>query len=184
VSGQHVLNIARLIVVLLSMFLMVVAYVVLYEILFDFNRTLALTGLIFFLFFLLFEIGYRSVELVHVVGHLGKQFGVVDATGKLELANQVQSFNRIVSAIYLPLLFSHFLGSIFWLMTTFTIMQHRLLTCAFGLNSVRLLLRLSEYTPFDINIFSGAMYFPPVAVYLILLLVWSWKNLRCDSNIV
>ncbi len=68
----------------------------------------------------------------------------------------------------------HLIASVCLLLAAMGAENGQMIVAAMGINSIRLILRLLEYTPFGfLNIFAGAWYFPTVAVVLSLLLVWS-----------
>jgi hypothetical protein len=175
---HHWLNITRLGTILLSMFLMVIAWVIIY---FHFRHISAfwsLCALIFLLFFSFFEIAYRSLELFMVVLDWGPELQAAQGIFKDKLKDQNTMFDSFVSAVYFPLLFSQLLGSLILL---YLAKQSgaQLFLAGMILNSVRLLLRLSDYAGLpELNIFSGWWYFPPVAVIFAILIWWSYREFK------
>jgi hypothetical protein len=174
----HWLNITRLGTILFSMFLMVIAWVIIY---YHFNNISAfwsLSALIFLLLFCFFEIAYRSLELFMVVLEWSPGLRAAQGIVKEKLQNQSAIFDSFVSAIYFPLLFSQLLGSLILIYLSIR-SGAKLFLIAMTINAFRLALRLSDYVGFpELNIFSGAWYFPPVAVIFGLLIWWSYKQLN------
>lgn len=176
-AGQHSLNIARLSLILASIFLMVFGYSILTISFYREAPVFGILSMLFFIFFILFEISYRSVELFHIVLGLGGEYLHGSAETRARLLPHFQFFDRVVNAIYFPLLFSHLIAS---LCLAWAATKHhggKLVVNAMGINSIRLVLRLSGFTPFGyLNIFSGVLYFPPVFVVFVLLMIWTWRR--------
>ena len=176
VMGQHPLNLLRLFLVLVSMFLMAVGYTILSLYFFHNKPLLVVLAILFFLLFCFLEICYRSVELFQVVQVWGKAYVQETAEMKSILLRKIKDFDELVNAIYFPLLLAHLVGSGLLFFASMDDKATRLVTIAMAANSIRLGLRLTEYTPFTyLNIFGGAWYFPPVAIILLLLIVWTVK---------
>lgn len=110
ISGQHPLNIARLFLVLLSMFCMVAGYLILSLHFYEKAPLLSILSFVFFFIFCLFEIDYRSVELFQVVTVWGKEFTDSLPGERALLLGKFRSFNESVNAIYFPLLFSQLIA--------------------------------------------------------------------------
>lgn len=173
---HHWLNIARLSTILFSMFLMVIAWVIIYLHFRNINAVWSLCALIFLVFFCFFEIGYRSLELFMVVLDWGSELSAAQGILNDKIRDQNAAFDSFVSAIYFPLLFSQLLGSLILLYLSKQA-GASLFFIAMTLNAVRLVLRLSDYAGLpELNIFSGPWYFPPVAVIFVLLIWWSYRE--------
>lgn len=180
--GQHWLNYTRLGMILFSMFLMVIAWVIIFFHFYPISSFWSLSALILLVFFCLFEIFYRSVELFMVVPGWGEAILSAQGDDYAKLLSQHRMFDSIVSAIYFPLLFSQLLGSLILIY-----LSGRggavLFMIAMILNAVRLTLRLSGYIGFpELNIFSGLWYFPPVALIFFMLIVWSCKEFKNTAS--
>lgn len=179
IAGQSPLNIARFFLILLSMFLMVGGYLILTLHFYEKSPLLSILSFLFFLFFCLFEIGYRSVELFQVVIVWGREFTNSLQVERALLLAKFRLFNEVVTAIYFPLLFSQLIASICLFVATLKDEFGKLVMIAMAFNTIRLVLRLSGFTPFDyLNIFSGGWYFPPVALIFVLLIWWAFKMRR------
>jgi membrane protein YdbS with pleckstrin-like domain len=176
--SQHWLNYARLWMILISMFLMAIAWVIIY---FHFRRLShywSLSALIFLLLFCLFEIFYRSIELFMVVPAWGPDIIQAQGDHREKLLGHYAMWDSFVTAIYFPLLFSQLLGSLIFAYLA-NEANSRLFKIAMILNGTRLVLRLSDYVGLpELNIFSGFWYFPPVAIIFIMMILWSYKEFR------
>jgi hypothetical protein len=177
-SIHHWLNITRLGTILFSMFLMVIAWVIVYVHFRNISIFWSLCALIFMLFFCFFEIAYRSLELFMVVLDWGSEIQAAKEPFKDKFRDQNAMFDSFVSAVYFPLLFSQLLGSLILLYLSKKSAE-QLFLFAMILNSVRLVLRLSDYAGLpELNIFSGPWYFPPVAVIFVILIWWSYREFK------
>jgi hypothetical protein len=121
VFSQDGLNFARLTLILFSMFFMVIAWAIICFHFYEVSRFRSVSAFIFLVFFCLFEVLYRSVELFTVVSVWGHEAAAAEGEDFERLADQYKMFNSLVSAIYFPLLFSQFLGSP--ILYTFRVLQ-------------------------------------------------------------
>ena len=184
VAGQSFSNKTRLTLVLLSLFLMFIGYAILCLSFYSRRPVESLMALIFFAVFCGIEVCYRSVELFFIVFSIGNEFANGSTEARNELLPIITRFNDIVSSIYFPLLLAHLMGSIFLMLASRNEVTAKLVTIAMAINSIRLLLRLAEFTPFGfLNIFGGPWYFPPVAVIFVLLIAWTWKKILDTGTI-
>ncbi len=182
--SQHWLNYTRLWIILLSMFLMVIAWVIIFFHFSPVSHFWSLSALIFLLLFCFFEIFYRSIELFMVVPVWGPDIIQAQGDHREKLLDQYSIWDSFVSAVYFPLLFSQLLGCMIFIYLA-SKANSRLFMLAMILNTIRLVLRLCENVGLpELNIFSGSWYFPPVAVIFIILILWSYKEFRksVDQN--
>lgn len=174
IAGQHPLNYMRMILILLSMFFMVPGFIILGLHFYRNSPLLSIVSIAFFLFFCLFETSYRSVQLFQVMMIWGKEYAQAGAEARAVLLPQFQTFYDTVNAIYFPLLFSMFLGSLCLFFASLKDATGKLITIAMGISAIQQLSRLSGYTPFDaLNIFTGIWYFVLVALVFGLSIFWA-----------
>jgi hypothetical protein len=177
IAGQHPLNYARYVFILFSMFLMVPGFPLLGLHFYKKNQVLAILAITFFLFFCLFEIAYRSVQLFQVMMVWGKEFANAEPMEREKLITVFQDFYGTVNAIYFPLLLSLFLGSFLLFLLSVNDYANWPVSIAMAVSSIQQLSRLSGYTPFYfLDIFRGPWYFLLVLITFGLLIFWVFKN--------
>lgn len=178
IKGQHPLNYVRRVLILLSMFLMVPGFTILSLHFYRKSWLASIVAVVFFIFFCLFEISYRSVELFQATAIWGREFVQVIPQDKARLLSRFQLFNDTIDAIYFPLLSSLLIGSLCICYASFKRKSDRLVTVAMGVSAVQQVARLSGYTGSDLLAFLGRYYFPIVTVTFVLLIVWTIKASR------
>lgn len=179
VAGLHPLNYTRLVLILLSMFFMVPGFIILGLHFYKNSPLLSMVSIVFFLFFCLFETSYRSVQLFQVMMIWGTEYAQATAEARALLLPRFQTFYDTVNAIYFPLLFSLFLGSVCLFLASWKDTASKLVTIAMGIKAIQQISRLSSYTPFDmLNIFTGIWYFVLVAISFSLLILWAIRMSR------
>jgi hypothetical protein len=177
IAGQHPLNYARYVFVLFSMFLMVPGFLLLGLHFYKKDHMIAILAIIFFMFFCLFEIAYRSVQLFQVMMVWGKKFTEATPVERESLITMFQDFYGTVNALYFPLLLSLFLGSFFLFCLSVKSYADWPVSVAMGVSSIQQLSRLSGYTPFYfLDVFKGPWYFFMVLITFGLLIFWVFKN--------
>jgi hypothetical protein len=173
-ADQHPLNYTRMVLILLSMFLMVPGAIILGLHFYQKSPLLSIVSIVFFLFFCLFETSYRSVQLFQVTMVWGSEFSRATPEIRAALLPKFQNFYDSVNALYFPLLFSLLLGSTCLLFASLKDNTSKLVSVAMGVHVIQQLSRLSSYTPFDaLNIFTGFWYFLFVAIVFGLLIYWA-----------
>lgn len=184
VIGQHISNKVRLFGILMSMFLLIYGYSVLSLSFFKQRPLSSILALIFFLIFCGIEISYRSIEFFYVLNDMGATYAVSDSATQAQMLPRFREIHGIIAAAYFPLLMSHLLASVFLVYASLPDASSRLITIAMAINAVRLLIRLTGFTPFEyLNIFSGPLYFPPVAVVFVLMIIWSVRRIKVQPGI-
>jgi hypothetical protein len=185
IAGQDPLNYIRLVLILLSMFLMVAGSLILCLHFYPASPVLSILAFVFFLFFCLFEIGYRSVHLFQVTAVWGRDFAQATPEERASLLPRFQDFFGMVNAIYFPLLFSFLLASAFLFIASLKDSRSRLITAAMGIHIIQQLSRLSAYTPFAfLDVLSGIWYFPLVAAAFGLKIFWAIRLSRSAKSIL
>jgi hypothetical protein len=176
-AGQHPLNYARYVFILFSMFLMVPGFLLLGLYFYKKNQVLSILAITFFLFFCLFEIAYRSVQLFQVMMVWGKEFARATPVERENLITMFEDFYETVNAIYFPLLLSLFLGSFLLFLLSVKDPANWPVSTAMAVSSIQQLSRLSGYTPFHfLNVFRGLGYFSLVLITFGLMIYWVLKN--------
>lgn len=182
VTGQHPLNYVRLALVLASMFIMVPGYLILAL---NFYREQPLRSLVaatFFLFFCLFEMTYRSIELFQAVSTWGSAYASADPCMRAELFPKFQEFYSLVEVVYFPLLVSLLIGSACLCFAAIERRGHRLLALAMGIQALQQLARLASYVGVkSLNPMLAKTYFPAVVIVFGALLLWTLQQLRSTS---
>ncbi len=129
----------------------------------------------FFVFFLL-EIGLRSTELFYFQIQLpGAYQATTDGILRGEMLRSFEAFQGIQHALYFPLMFAPMIGSVILLAIIPRRRVHWPILAAFGINGVRLLIRiLAEYLGWDLlgANFTDRSYLP--LVYIIFGLTAWW----------
>jgi hypothetical protein len=159
------------------MFLMVPGFLILGLYFYKQNPVMAILAIVFFIFFCLFEISYRSVNFFQVMSVWGKTFAQGDAATKAEMLPAFQDFYGTVNAIYFPLLSSLLLGSLFLIICTIKDPSAWPVTLGLAIKSVQQLSRLAGYTSLEsLNVFTGIWYLVLVLISFGLIIYWAWKN--------
>lgn len=179
VSDQHPLNYVRAVLVLTSMFVMVPGFLILSL---SFYRERALLGLVaavFFLFFCLFEVTYRSIELFQVTATWGAEYASAAPSARVELLPKFEIFYGAVEALYFPLLVSFLVASACLFFAAIGNPAHRLIAIGMGIHVLQQIARLTSYAGVEaLNPALTATYFPIVVIVFGSALLWTFKRLR------
>jgi hypothetical protein len=174
---QHPADAARALLLLASFFALVPVYVAVARLRRHRAPGAASCGVLSGLLFVAFELAYRSLDLF-LVGGPWADAARASPSAAADILARVALWEQAVEAWYFPLLATHLASS-----TAFTIAcwpragddrWHWLAAASFGLNALRLAARLlGGYAGIaPLAAFSGALYFPAVALVTALLAVW------------
>lgn len=181
-QGPLPLNLARAISMLLSFFGLAYLYLVACALVFRRKPLAATAAFLGFFVFCLLEVQLRAVELFYVYLKLPGLYEAAVTAAEQARVLEIQSiFQSVQYALYFPLGFAQVLGSI---ALCIALGGHRfdwLAKFAFGLNAVRLLLRMLDTyilgTRFDA--LYSALYLP--LVYIIFGAIVAWLCLRRET---
>jgi hypothetical protein len=137
----------------------------------------AACGVVFGAAFVLFEVSYRTVDLFLVSHGWAAAYTTADAGARTLLLERTALWEQAVGAWYFALLAAHLLASIGFLVAAARRERGAwdlLLQLAFALNALRLIGRILASWPGMawLKPLSGSFYFPPMASFLLLLIVW------------
>lgn len=178
-QGPHPLNLARAVSMLFSFFGLAYLFLVTCFLLARQRPALALAAGLGFFVFCLMEIQLRSVELFHVYLALPAQF---EAAGTaIEQARVLQAkanFEQIQHALYFPLGLSWLIGSALIAIGLRGSRWDWLACWAFGLNALRLLLRMIDVYVLGphFDALYGTLYLPLVYLSFVPLALWLWRR--------
>lgn len=182
-QGPLPLNLARAVLMLLSFFGLAWLFLVCCTIAFRRRPLLAMAAFLGLFVFCLLEVQLRSVELFYVYLELPERYQAAAALEQAHILDLQSTFQSLQHALYFPLGLSWLLGSVALCMA---LGGHRfdwLAQFAFGLNALRLLLRM-----LDVYVFGGpqfdalysTLYLP--LVYLTFVPIVAWLLLRRDDT--
>lgn len=174
-QGPHPLNIARAVSMLLAFFGLCWMFGVASALAARRRPLLAAAAFVGFFAFCLLEASLRAVELFHVYLVLPSQYQVADAAGQAAVLAQAANFASIQHALYFPLGLSWALGSVLLCVALGERRIDRLAQFAFGLNALRLVLRMADdylFPPVSHDALYGALYLPLVVLTFVPLAVW------------
>jgi hypothetical protein len=167
----------RAVVILLSHFCLVPVYVAVALRRWPHAPGAAACGVLFGLAFVLFELSYRTIDLFLVSRGWAPAYAAADATVRAALLERTALWEQAVGAWYFALLSAHLLASICFL-AAFARREpgawDGLAQLAFAINTLRLIGRILAGWPGVawLKPLSGDFYFPPMAAFLVLLIVW------------
>lgn len=175
-ASIHPANIVRHVLVWFSMILVLPAFIILLK---NFQKTdpvLSRMGMLFFSVFCLLEIGFRSVYLFKILLVDAKNYASANAIDQTILLPKFQSFFSNIELIYIPLLLSLLLGSMFLMLLSVKVKNH-LITVAMAISVIQQLSRLSGYTSLKfLNVFNGVWYYILVFLTFSLLILGVLKS--------
>lgn len=161
--STHPLNVIRHVLIYLSMFLVLPAFVML-ALRYQAQKIFSRFAIIFFCTFCLIEIGYRSVYLFQYLNVTAIEYALATPEAQQHLLPQIQNFFATIEKVYLPLLSSLMLGSLFMLLASAKA-KTTWVSIAMAVSVLQQLSRLSGYTSLNfLNVFSGIWYFVLVAI--------------------
>lgn len=182
-QGPHPLNLARAVTMLLSFFGLLFLFGVSCALAGRRRPLLATTAFVGFFAFCLLEACLRSVELFHTFIALPAQYQAAgDATAQAAVLAQADAFASIQHALYFPLGLSWLLGSLLLCFALGGQRIDRLAQFAFGLNALRLALRMTDdfvFPPANFDDLYGTLYLPLVVITFVPLALWLLR--RRDS---
>lgn len=177
---SHPLHIARSLGVLLSLVFLMYPFTIFAQ--FGPTQVLRTLIVVFFAFFIVFEIGYRSVELFLV--QLNWSLLATNITSAEDIRVRFEVFQGVQQAIYFPLLLSHGIGSSIagWCVPYRG--TDRILKVALLLNALRLILRLGGMFGGVqwMNILTGTYYFPLIMIIFIPISAWCFLRGRSAGS--
>lgn len=178
-QGPHPLNLARAASMLLSFFGLAYLFLVSCGVAWRRNPTLAMLAFLGFFVFCLLEVQLRAVELFHVYLALPAQYqATTDAAEQARILAAQGTFQSVQYALYFPLGLSWVLGSVLICIALGRDRVHWLALWAFGLNAVRLFLRMidSYLIGPKFDALYGTLYLPLVYLSFVPLAVWLWRQ--------
>ncbi|MBX2895461.1 MAG: hypothetical protein KF763_08460 [Cyclobacteriaceae bacterium] len=181
--STHPLNVIRHVLIYLSMFLMLPAFVML-ALRYQMQKIFSRLAIIFFCTFCLIEIGYRSVYLFQYLNVTANEYALAAPEAQQHLLPQIQNFFAAIEKIYLPLLIALLLGSLFMLLASAKA-KTNWMTIAMAVSVVQQVSRLAGYTALSfLNVFSGIWYFVLVAITFgsLLIYVYEWRQQTIRHN--
>lgn len=178
-QGPHPLNLARAVSMLLSFFGLAYLFVVTCGIVARRHpATAVIAGLGFFAFCLM-ELQLRSIELFHVYLSLPAQYqAATTALAQAQVLHDKAQFEAIQHALYFPLGLSWLIASALVCIGLRGSRFDWLARWAFGLNVVRLLLRMIDVYalgPHFDELYS-TLYLPLVWLSFVPLALWLWQR--------
>ncbi|MCI4566637.1 hypothetical protein [Lysobacter sp. CFH 32150] len=181
-QGPLPLNLARATLMLLSFFGLAYLYLVACVLVFQRKPLAAVAAFLGFFVFCLLELQLRSVELFYVYLKLPGLYEAATAAAEQARLLEIQSiFQSVQYALYFPLGLAQVLGSIALCVALGGNRFDWLAKFAFGLNAVRLLLRMLDTyvlgTRFDA--LYSTLYLP--LVYVIFGAIVAWLCLRRED---
>jgi hypothetical protein len=182
-QGASPLNVARALTMLLSFFGLAYLFLVVCGIVHRRRPALGIAAFLGFFVFCLLEVQLRSVELFYVYLELPSRYRAATSAAEGALALQAQStFAAVQHAVYFPLGLSWMVGSILVCAGLSTKGADRLAQWAFGLNALRLLLRMldSYVLGLRFDALYSALYLP--LVFLTFVPIAAWLFLRGDDR--
>jgi hypothetical protein len=174
-QGPSPLNVARALSMLLSFFGLAYLFLVVCGIVHRRRPGLGIAAFLGFFVFCLLEVQLRSVELFYVYLELPSRYQAATSAAERALALQAQStFEAVQHALYSPLGLSWTVGSILVCVGLSTKGPDRLAQWAFGLNAVRLLLRMldSYVLGLHFDALYSALYLPLVFLTFLPMAAW------------
>ncbi|UBB23738.1 hypothetical protein LAG73_10090 [Pseudoxanthomonas japonensis] len=178
-QGPHPLNLARATSMLLSFFGLAYLFLVACGIAWRRNPALAVLAFLGFFVFCLLEVQLRAVELFHVYLALPEQYrATTDTAEHARILAAQGSFQSVQYALYFPLGLSWLLGSVLACLALGRDRMHWLALWAFGLNAVRLFLRMidSYLIGPKFDALYGILYLPLVYLSFVPLAIWLWRQ--------
>jgi hypothetical protein len=177
-QGRSPLNVARSLSMLLSFFGLAYLFLVVCGIVYRRRPALAIAAFLGFFLFCLLEVQLRSVELFYVYLELPSRYQAATSAPERTLALQAQStFQAVQHALYFPLGLSWVIGSLLVCLGLGRSRLDWLARWAFGLNSLRLMLRMFDSYVLgpEFDALYSALYLPlvfltflPIAAWLLL----------------
>jgi hypothetical protein len=183
-QGPHPLNLARATSMLLSFFGLAYLFLVACGIAWRRNPALAVLAFLGFFVFCLLEVQLRAVELFHVYLALPEQYrATTDTAEHARILAAQGSFQSVQYALYFPLGLSWLLGSVLACLALGRDRMHWLALWAFGLNAVRLFLRMidSYLIGPKFDALYGTLYLPLVYLSFVPLAIWLWRTRATSS---
>lgn len=181
--GPSPLNVARAVLMLLSFFGLAYLFLVVCAIAFRRKPLLAVAAFLGFFVFCLLEVQLRSVELFYVYLELPSRYAAAVSAAEQARVLDVQSnFQAVQHGLYFPLGLSWLLGSVLVCMSLGDGRFDGLARFAFGLNALRLLLRMLDAYVIGprFDTLYADLYLP--LVYLTFGPVVAWLLLRPDAS--
>lgn len=181
--SNHPLNIVRHVLIYISMFLMIPAFMMLVS-QYKAQKIFSRLAVIFLCTFCLIEIGYRSVYLFHYMNVKAPEYAAASPELQQQLLPAIQHFFKIIEIIYIPLLLALMLGSFFLLLASAKA-KTTWMTIVMAVSVVQQVSRLAGYTTLSfLNVFSGIWYFVLVAITFgsLLIYAYEWRQQTIRHN--
>ena len=178
-QGPHPHNIARALTMLFSFVGLAYLFLVTCGIVARRSPAMAVAAGLGFLVFCVMELQLRSVELFHVFLALPQQYlAAATAAQQAQVLHDAAQFQAIQHALYFPLGLSWLLASA---LICFALRGSRfdgLARWAFGLNALRLLLRMLDVYVFGphFDALYSTLYLPLVWLSFVPLAIWLWRR--------
>jgi hypothetical protein len=138
-------------------------------------------GFVFGLVFVIAEVLYRGVELALVTRRWGVSYLAAPEAERGALAAKIEAWNELVGGWYFSLLAAHLLASVCFLVAARRARDgsDRALAVAFGLNTVRLVVRIAGFAGLSAAAdLSRAVYFPAIVAVFATIAFWLFREAR------
>jgi hypothetical protein len=178
-QGPHPLNIARAVTMLFSFVGLAYLFLVTCGILARRSPATAIAAGLGFLVFCVMELQLRSVELFHVFLALPSQYlTATTAAQQAQVLHDAAQFQAIQHALYFPLGLSWLLASALACIALRGSRWDWLARWAFGLNALRLLLRMLDVYVLGphFDALYATLYLPLVWLGFVPLAIWLWRR--------
>lgn len=178
-QGPHPLNLARAVTMLFSFVGLAYLFLVSCGIVARRHPATAVAAGLGFLVFCVMELQLRAIELFHVFLSLPKQYlAATSATQQAQLLHDAAQFQAIQHALYFPLGLSWLLASVLVCVGVRGSRYDWLARWAFGLNAVRLLLRMLDVYVLGphFDALYSTLYLPLVWLSFVPLAIWLWRR--------
>jgi hypothetical protein len=138
-------------------------------------------GFVFGLVFVIAEVLYRGVELALVTRRWGVAYLAAPTEERGLLAAKIETWNELVGGWYFSLLAAHLVASLCFLVAAGRSRDgwDRALAAAFGLNAIRLVVRLAGFAGVSAAAsLSRALYFPAIVTVFATIALWLFREAR------
>jgi len=138
-------------------------------------------GFVFGLVFVVAEVLYRGVELALVTRRWGVAYLAAPPAERGLLAAKIETWNELVGGWYFSLLAAHLVASLCFLVAARSARDgwDKVLAAAFGLNAVRLVVRLAGFAGVSAAAsLSRDLYFPAIATVFATIAFWLFREAR------
>lgn len=178
-QGPHPLNLARALTMLFSFVGLAYLFLVTCAIVARRSPATAVAAGLAFLVFCVMELQLRSIELFHVFLSLPQQYLAAGTPAQqAQVLHDAAQFQAIQHALYFPLGLSWLIASVLVCWGLRGSRYDGLARWAFGLNAVRLLLRMLDVYVLgaQFDALYSTLYLPLVWLSFVPLAIWLWRR--------